>query len=140
MKEIRACAAKIRLLGKRAPPDVCVYFAARGGERCDQTTWGGALPKYPVGIQAELDNLYINLRTCTSKYETMRVERVIRDLKARVFYGRRHYAGIALRAMLEKKLRNKDDYSPIRFQPETMQDIAKHAFEWADAMLAAEEE
>lgn len=99
------------------------------------------MPKYPVGIQAELDNLYINLRTRTSKYETMRVERAIRDFKARVFYGRRHYAGIALRSLLKEQWRVDGEIRGANNLPEIWKvKVAKIAFEWADAMLAAEEE
>lgn len=62
--------------------------------------------------------------------EDFKLERAAREAEARLFHGRRQFAGIALRAILE-------DYSSA-VELKHAGKWAKLAFDWADAMLAEE--
>lgn len=68
----------------------------------------------------------------SKSYEQMRAERAVREAEARVFHGRRQFAGIALRALMSTHCRYTVDSESGKCG------LAKAAFDWADAMLAEE--
>lgn len=62
--------------------------------------------------------------------EKVRAERLAREAEARLFHGRRQFAGIALRALLS--------IGGVAVNGKLAVN-SKLAFDWADAMLAEEE-
>lgn len=64
-----------------------------------------------------------------------------REAEARHFHGRRYYAGVAFRELLTVFLRNDTVVDVLELYPsEDIRLLTRHAFKWADAMLAAEKE
>lgn len=64
----------------------------------------------------------------------IRLERAAREAEARQFHGRRGFASVALKALLS--IESTTRYSDLE---RDKAEIARLAFDWADAMLAEEQ-
>lgn len=64
--------------------------------------------------------------------EDLKRERAAREAEARVFHGRRHFAGIALKVIMASP-----HHGPYG-EPAYRKIAVGLAFDWADAMLAEE--
>lgn len=90
-------------------------------------------PTFTPNVQAQIDDLR-ERQYYTVGAERRKFEREIEQVQFRAFMGRREFARGALLGMLQSGM------IPAKAKPAEKRKYAKLAFEWADAMLVAEEE